>query len=224
MNLVDDVINYILTLLDFKTLVRLSGVNKQFKQFCKNESLWLTHFNKTIYKKCDMTYYQSFKSLKILDDFFSKYEISYFIFHMARNNMIYLCHQGCTLKSLMYKLSTFSLTHLSLPNCGLNCFPYVDTFTSLNTLNLTNNQFNNIPSDLFNLTQLHVLKLGQNNLTHLPLSLTQLTSLHSLYVNNNQIKIIPEKLLKLPSLNIFYYFNNPLISRPLNKRYERVNL
>src|SRR5438445_10317654 len=119
MNLVDDCITYILTLLDIKTLVCFSGINKQFNLLCKNELLWLKYCNLLHYEKCDTTYYKSFKSLTILKKFLQIYNInsSLPLLCIKIEQLFYLSQKHCSLNAFMYKMSTLSLTHLKLQDC-----------------------------------------------------------------------------------------------------------
>ncbi|MFM7788769.1 MAG: COR domain-containing protein, partial [Microcystis panniformis] len=86
--------------------------------------------------------------------------------------------------------------------------------TSLQVLDLSNNQISEIPEALAQLTSLQELDLSDNQISEIPKALAHLTSLQYLYLSNNQIREIPEALAHLVNLKLLVLENNPITNVP----------
>ena len=77
----------------------------------------------------------------------------------------------------------------------------IGRLTSLEDLNLKNNQLTSVPAEIGRLTSLTWLDLGQNQLTSVPAEIGQLRSLLVLGLNRNQLTSLPVEIGQLTSLD-----------------------
>ena len=85
--------------------------------------------------------------------------------------------------------------------------------TSLQSLNLYNNELSNLPAEFGKLANLQSLNLIRNQLSNLPAEIVQLTNLQTLYLSDNQLNNLPTEIGHLQLAN-FMIDGNPLKSLP----------
>ncbi|XP_063987269.1 E3 ubiquitin-protein ligase LRSAM1-like isoform X2 [Diachasmimorpha longicaudata] len=78
----------------------------------------------------------------------------------------------------------------------------------LTVLDLSDNEFTSLPSEIRSLTSLEELYLQNNGLRKLPEELTELPKLIKLNLSNNKLKSLPETMGNLKTLNILDISNN----------------
>ncbi|KAM4796496.1 leucine-rich repeat-containing protein 58 [Rhinophrynus dorsalis] len=84
----------------------------------------------------------------------------------------------------------------------------------LEVLNLSGNQFEEIPSQLLQLQSLKTLSLGGNRLKSIPAEIENMISLEFLYLGGNFINSIPPELANLPYLSYLVLCDNRIQSVP----------
>ncbi|XP_011313916.1 E3 ubiquitin-protein ligase LRSAM1 isoform X1 [Fopius arisanus] len=99
----------------------------------------------------------------------------------------------------------------------------------LTVLDLSDNEFTSLPSEISFLTSLEELYLQNNGLRKLPEELTELPNLISLNLSNNKLKSLPETMGNLKTLNILDISKNQGITQlpkslALAERLVHVNL
>jgi Leucine-rich repeat (LRR) protein len=99
-----------------------------------------------------------------------------------------------------------SLEILDLSNNQLTDLPIeLNSLTALLNLDLDHNLFTDVPAVTATLTNLQVLYLGRNTLSALPIQLSGLNHLNELALHNNEFRQVPpviERLTHLSTLNI----------------------
>ncbi|KAM4701700.1 leucine-rich repeat-containing protein 58 [Discoglossus pictus] len=126
---------------------------------------------------------------------------------ISNNNLAYIGEeiQGLTkLKSLLAKNNR--LDEFSLPK-------ELGTM-KLEVLNLSGNQFEEIPSQLLQIQTLKTLSLGGNRLKDIPVEIENMISLEFLYLGGNFIGSIPPELANLPYLSYLVLCDNRIQSVP----------
>ncbi len=78
--------------------------------------------------------------------------------------------------------------------------PEIAQLISLQTLNLSNNQFINLPPEVTQLTNLRLLSFNNNELSSLPSEIGQLTNLQSLDLSSNQLSSLLPEIVRLTDL------------------------
>lgn len=88
-----------------------------------------------------------------------------------------------------------------------------DTLENITQLDICDENINEIPPQIENLSKLSVVSADCNNIQELPLELFKLKSLTALSLSNNKISIIPNEI---EQVNIFYLdiSNNPIKELP----------
>ncbi|MFA6159236.1 MAG: leucine-rich repeat domain-containing protein, partial [Candidatus Paceibacterota bacterium] len=94
--------------------------------------------------------------------------------------------------------------------------PEVGLLSSLQHLDLSGNQLTSLPPDVGHLSSLQELYLGHSQLTSLPPEIGHLSSLRVLWLGNNQLTSLPHGLERLSSLRYLYLGSNQLTSLPLS--------
>ena len=89
------------------------------------------------------------------------------------------------------------------------------TFTALRDLDLTNNNIEELPESLGELTCLKALWLTSNKLKTLPNSVGNMKNLEELYANQNRLKKLPDSFGELWSLR---YLTFEYVSYPGHRR------
>ena len=108
-----------------------------------------------------------------------------------------------------------SLQTLDLSDNQLASVPEaLGQLSSLQSLELTNNQLASVPEALGQLSSLRTLLLDNNQLASVPEALGQLSSLRTLWLDNNQLASVPEALGQLSSLRTLWLHKNQLASVP----------
>jgi len=128
---------------------------------------------------------------------------------------------GINLKELeinefpMTLLNLTSLESLDLHNNQLRKIPKeINYLKNLTELYLSCNRLNIFPDEICNLSKLKILSLGENNLKSIPYSINHLENLEKLRLPHNQIEKIPESLCDLTSLEILSLDGNKLTDFP----------
>jgi Leucine-rich repeat (LRR) protein len=123
---------------------------------------------------------------------------------------------GCSLAEIPLKV--FELTSLQVLDLHDNQIttlpPGIGKLTSLQKLHLHNNRLTTLPPEIGRLALLRELKLYNNRLTTLPPEIGNLTSLQWLYLCNNQLTTLPSKIGNLTSLQQLRLDNNQLTTLP----------
>ena len=88
--------------------------------------------------------------------------------------------------------------------------PEIGQLTNLTELFLHHNQLDMIPTRLCTLTNLKLLWLNNNKIASVPYEIVQLKSLTRLHLDNNLISSFPDHLCQLTSLEILYLNNNKI--------------
>ena len=86
--------------------------------------------------------------------------------------------------------------------------------TSLQILDLNQNQLAKLPKSIIQLKSLQKLDLSKNRLKNLPESFGQLPSLQTLNLSSNRLTTLPESFGQLPSLQILNLSSNRLTTLP----------
>lgn len=104
--------------------------------------------------------------------------------------------------------------------------PEIEQLTNLTELFLHHNQLDMIPTRLCTLSNLRLLWLNNNKITSVPFEIVQLKSLKRLHLDNNRITSFPDHLCQLTSLEILYLNNNKIekISSKINNMHCLIRL
>ncbi len=113
-------------------------------------------------------------------------------------------------------------TDLSLRRIGITRIPeallsdetLADFWKKLTSLDCGDNNLQELPRSIGNLTALRILNCNGNQLSKLPDSISRLVSLRYLWLSNNRFCLLPESIVNLPSLERFYCGNNFLQELP----------
>ncbi len=112
------------------------------------------------------------------------------------------------------------LITLSLYKLGLSQVPSeVWHLSSLQKLDVSDNQLDSLPAELGYLSSLQELRVGGNQLDSLPAELGYLSSLQELWVGGNQLTSLPAEVWHLSSLQTLHVANNQLTSLPAEVRH-----
>lgn len=107
-----------------------------------------------------------------------------------------------------------SNNEVDLSGKGISQVPsYLDTLVQVTKLDLSFNQFINIP-DLSKLELLDELSMSANKLTSVPSTIIQLKRLKELDLNGNQISVVAPEIRLLIHLEKLYLSNNNLTQLP----------
>ena len=90
----------------------------------------------------------------------------------------------------------------------------IGQLTSLDRLDLRENELTSVPAEIGQLTSLTELKLYRNKLTSVPAEIGQLTSLERLYLGGNQLTSVPAEIGQLTSLKVLHLSGNKLTRVP----------
>ena len=85
---------------------------------------------------------------------------------------------------------------------------------NLQTLDLNNNQLENMPAEIGKLVNLQYLDLNNNQLENMPAEIGKFVNLKILYLEDNQLMIMLAEIGKLVNLKILYLEDNQLSSLP----------
>uniref|UniRef100_A0A8C5PEI0 Leucine rich repeat containing 58 n=1 Tax=Leptobrachium leishanense TaxID=445787 RepID=A0A8C5PEI0_9ANUR len=126
---------------------------------------------------------------------------------ISNNNMAYIGEEILALTKLKTLLAKNNrLDEFSIPK-QLGSM-------KLEVLNLSGNQFEEIPSQILELQSLKTLSLGGNRLKSIPVEIDNLISLEFLYLGGNFITSIPSELANLPYLSYLVLCDNRIQSVP----------
>eukprot|EP00741_Cyanophora_paradoxa_P008714 tig00001371_g8436.t1 len=90
--------------------------------------------------------------------------------------------------------------------------------TSLEVLNLIDNELTALPAEIGRLAALRVIYLSYNQLTALPPEIGQLAALRKLIAPGNQLTALPPEISRLAALREVYVEENPLTAMPEHVR------
>ncbi|KAG5514361.1 hypothetical protein RHGRI_035687 [Rhododendron griersonianum] len=94
------------------------------------------------------------------------------------------------------------LKDLRMENCNLSCLPNeVGNLISLETLDLSGNNFPTLPDSICDLTRLKNLNLSDCDVSHLPGEIGRLISLKRLYLGGNNLLTLPDSFCDLACLS-----------------------
>ena len=97
----------------------------------------------------------------------------------------------------------YNLQVLELTDNQLNDLPKsIANLSYLQHLILDKNLFENIPAEVFNIKNLKILKLNENKIEDIPNEIGKLNQIESLSLSGNNIHQIPEELFSLEKLRI----------------------
>ncbi|XP_004289199.1 PREDICTED: protein SUPPRESSOR OF npr1-1, CONSTITUTIVE 1-like [Fragaria vesca subsp. vesca] len=109
-----------------------------------------------------------------------------------------------------------SLTSLNLQRCGLaeQVLPTICCLSSLQILNLSENDFACIPNEIGHLSSLQLLDLSKNSLVSIPNEIGFLSSLQLLNLSKNKLESIPNEIGQLSSLQHLDLSDSNIVSMP----------
>ncbi|XP_004928289.1 leucine-rich repeat-containing protein 58 [Bombyx mori] len=108
-----------------------------------------------------------------------------------------------------------TLRELNLSGNQLNLFPeQIFELTHLKYLYLGSNKIVNIPKDIWKLSGLQILSLGGNQIIEVPENVGHLTSLQALVLSDNLIEQLPASITKLKNLRSLLLHKNRLKTLP----------
>lgn len=108
-----------------------------------------------------------------------------------------------------------SLELLDLSGNNINELPEgIGLLANLEWLYLNNNRLESLPETIGKISSLQRLDLRHNKLTYLPRTLSQLTNLREINLSYNQIAKIPHWLCELPQLEKLFLYGNRIVSPP----------
>lgn len=110
------------------------------------------------------------------------------------------------------------IERLTLANNNMDSLPlnFRLLTKSLKYLDLHNNNFFDLPLEVYELLDLEFLDVSSNNLSHLSKSrFKQLSNLRLISLKNNRFKYLPPLLGDLPHLNLIEVSDNPLVLPPM---------
>ena len=96
--------------------------------------------------------------------------------------------------------------------------------TEVRILDLSDNNLNELPSNIGDLKYLEKLWINSNNLEYLPPSIGNLSNLKELVVARNNLKELPRTIGKLTKLEILHLFRNDLSTLPLTNMKKMISL
>jgi GTPase SAR1 family protein len=108
-----------------------------------------------------------------------------------------------------------NLGYLYLYDNDLNELPdWVDQLSQLNWLHLFNNKLRKLPISLINLSNLQMLHLNSNKFVDLPDTIGYLPQLRLLFLSNNKLRTLPEAIGNLSNLIQLFLNRNELNTLP----------
>ncbi|XP_017288626.1 leucine-rich repeat-containing protein 2 [Kryptolebias marmoratus] len=127
------------------------------------------------------------------------------------------------LSELPFELSSLKqLVHLdiaenrfvSIPICTLR-------MTSLQLLDLSNNELTDLPQDMDRLEQLVTLYVHKNNLSYLPMCLTDIPTLRMVVVSGDELSCTPTRLCNNPDIKFIRLYDNTFSEKRKKKQEEQ---
>lgn len=111
------------------------------------------------------------------------------------------------------------LNSISLQNNSIRFIPegIGNLAASLETLDLSRNQIEELPAELFSLTNLKNLYLRSNHIHEIPHEISKLKDLNLLLIDQNQLYTLPHAMQALTSLKNLYLKGNDDLPPPLNR-------
>ncbi len=112
----------------------------------------------------------------------------------------------------------FDILNIGMPSADLDKFPEVllDYTERLEYLDLSYNQFINIPSELYDFENLKTLYMSGNKISVIPEKITELSKLETLVLMDNNIQSVPDYLADLKNLKYLDISNNSIRKLPVN--------
>ncbi|MFX0076113.1 MAG: leucine-rich repeat domain-containing protein [Candidatus Hermodarchaeota archaeon] len=118
----------------------------------------------------------------------------------------------CKLPEELAELSYIKV--LDLSNNYLTHIPSLDRLTELEELYLNNNQLDDLPRWIGDLSNLKILNIGKNRFKELPIEIMKLKNLQQFYLRYNDLEELPETLGNLNTLTTLHLDSNELTSLP----------
>ncbi len=146
--------------------------------------------------------------------------------HLSRNEIEHLPDVFDSIKNLKFFDLSFNkisrlpdsyfrcVDQIRLSNNRVEKINFEEKMDHITSIWLDNNQLEEFPDNIDNLSNLSRLILSNNNLIALPESLGNLSLLEELMIRNNKIKRLPDKISNCTNLKILYAENNNLSSLP----------
>ena len=129
---------------------------------------------------------------------------------------------GMNFKFLSKNLKLPDLRSLSMRGDSLIDLHGIKEYTSIENLDLGNNQIKEIPAEIESLKDLKTLDVSRNLLSNLPENISKLKKLKFLYLSGNKFTSFPEVLLRMPNLEIISFWKNQVqISEEEKKRIRK---
>ncbi|WP_028888338.1 leucine-rich repeat domain-containing protein [Tenacibaculum ovolyticum] len=118
-----------------------------------------------------------------------------------------------------------SIEYINLSGNDMNYIPNeIFDICNLKILNLRFNKIKTLDSNIRKLTKLRKLLLGKNNISFLPNELYLVKQLEELELRDNSLSQVSEKLTKMESLKYLDLSRNPLESLPSINHFEKMDL
>nr|XP_054586335.1 leucine-rich repeat-containing protein 2 isoform X1 [Nothobranchius furzeri] len=130
----------------------------------------------------------------------------------GNHNLSELPFELSSLKQLVH-LDISENRFISIPICTLR-------MTSLQLLDLSNNQLTDLPQDMDRLEQLVTLFIHRNNLSYLPLCLANISTLKVIVVSGDELTCLPTKLCNSPDIKLIRLFDNTASEKRKKKKEE----
>lgn len=121
---------------------------------------------------------------------------------------------GGDLNALIDSTMVNNTTVLDLRGCDIIDIEGIEVFTSLWTLNLSNNEITQIPAELTNLSGLASLELQHNQITQIPAAIANMVNLWQLDLSWNEITTVPSEIGMLSNLHHLELAANQISSVP----------
>jgi len=112
------------------------------------------------------------------------------------------------------------LHHLDLSGCyDPKIKQYLPYFSSITSVDLSENQLNTFPDEILSLSNLHILNISKNRLNSLPASISSLSMLQHLDASENRLKKLPNSICQIEDLHYLNLQQNLLQKLPNNIGY-----
>lgn len=200
----DDILQNIFKLLQFKDLYVCMLTNKQFYEIINNINFWRYKYLLN-YSDCvmiDCNYYNTCKIYHCITRLSTKYDLGYYhknISYIYNNNMLNLSNEKIVgVPTEIYLLQNLTNLQLSYNNIG------------------------HIPTELCMMTNIQVLQMCNANLKLIPIEITLMNNLNTLVLCNtntygldmtrykNTITTIPIEMAQMKNLKCINLNNNPM--------------
>ncbi|MDY6825176.1 MAG: COR domain-containing protein [Thermodesulfobacteriota bacterium] len=131
------------------------------------------------------------------------------------NRLVSLRITGLCMKALppiIYQLKNLKV--ICLRHSHIESFEKFSHLKNIVVINFSNNQLNNLPSEIYKLSALKGLYADNNRLIKLPPDISFLSQLTIIDINNNELDLLPQEIGKLSELKILDLSSNQLTKLP----------